>query len=116
MRLCRMVLMIGAVAIETNAAFAAPPQHPRLFGDSRQLASLRQKFNEPRFTRFKTLLVADAERLMTYQGLSPQPGKDIGEAYRAYKLAAQQREATLNVLPWAYDDVLLRVDTHRRER
>ena len=37
------------------------------------MESLREKFNEPRFARFKTLLLADAERLMTYSGLSPQP-------------------------------------------
>ena len=104
MRLCWAILMIGVVAIETGAAPAAhaEPQHPRLFGDRRKIVSLREKFNEPRFARFKSLVLADAERLMTYQGLSPQPGKDIGEEYRAYKLAAQKKELTLNLLPWAY--------------
>jgi hypothetical protein len=102
MRPYGMLLVIGVLFFQIHEASAASPQHPRLFSETRDLPSLKRKFNEPRFARFKSLLVADAERLMTYQGLSPQPGKDIGEAYRAYKLAAQQRERTLSVLPWAY--------------
>jgi hypothetical protein len=39
---------------------------------------------------------------MNYQGLHPQPGKGIGEGYRAYKLAAQKKTRTLHVLPWDF--------------
>lgn len=95
------VALIFCVTV-ASVTFAASPPHPRLMVDSRQLPALREKFRQPQFARFRQLLLSDAEALMNYQGLHPQPGKDIGEGYRAYKLAAQKKTRTLHVLPWAY--------------
>jgi hypothetical protein len=75
-------------------------KHPYLLGRAEDVAHWRQKFNEPRFAEFKKTLLADAEQLMTYQGEAPQPGKDIGPSTRAYKLWAQKRRESLEVLPW----------------
>jgi len=93
MRVITAFVLLAATANASSVASAASPPHPRLMVDSQQLAALREKFKQPRFVRFRQLLLADAEALMNYQGLHPQPGKDIGEGYRAYKLAAQERRA-----------------------
>lgn len=102
---------IVAVALVAMMMLAVPasgqdqrpaPDHPRLFEAFDDVPALRKKFNDPRFAAFKETLLADADKLLDYQGQNPQPGKDIGVGYRAYKLAAQQRKRVLPALGWSY--------------
>jgi hypothetical protein len=93
-----------AAALPAQSLLAADGnrQHPYLLGTADDVARLRQKFNEPRFAAFKKSLLAEAQKLMTYQGNPPEPGKDIGPANRAWNLQGQKMESCADVLPWAY--------------
>ena len=103
MRRLNRLSAVGILLASSIAAAAdAPLNHPYMLGSAADIPRLRKKFNESRFAAFKQALLAEADMLMTYQGESPQPGKDIGPATRAYKLAAQKKESALTTLPWSY--------------
>ena len=93
-----ILLLLPGLALSAESKL----RHPRLFGTPSDVVRPRQKFNDPRFAPFKRSLLTEAERLMTYQGESPQSGKDIGPQTRAWKLCAQKLESSVNVLPWVY--------------
>ena len=99
----RLLALVAIASLPSSLPAAETAlKHPYLLGRAEDVARWRQKFNEPRFAGFKKTLLAEAEQLMTYQGESPQPGKDIGPRTRAYKLSAQKRRASLETLPWCY--------------
>lgn len=91
---------VGLVPQGTTAAEAS--QHPRLVLSAPDVARLRQRFEQPAWAAFKQSLLDSADKLMTYEGESPQPGKTLSDSTRAWKLVSQRKQAVLSVLPAAY--------------
>jgi len=80
-------------------AESAPLQHPYLFLKGSNREAIRAKFNDPRFADYKSIILAEAEKLMTFNAGAPE---DIGPKLRAFKLNARQKQPVLNILPWAW--------------
>lgn len=91
-----------AIIVMAFTAVSANAQHPVLLFQAKDVAELRQRFQRPEYADLRRSVLQRADELLAYEGESPQPGRKMTDRDRAYKLAAQKKEAVLNTLPWAY--------------